>query len=192
MAGTRQVLFIQGGGAGVHDEWDEKLCDSLRRELGEGYEVRYPRMPDEDDPSYTRWSAAIRRELAALEDGAVVVGHSVGGTILVNALAERSPERKPGTIVLIAAPFVGAGGWPGDEFELPDDLGARLPHGVPVHVFHGLGDETAPPSHADLYARAIPQAQLHRLPGRDHQLDNDLSEVARTVRAGDLGPAAEG
>jgi hypothetical protein len=58
--------------------------------------------------------------------------------------------------VLIAAPFVGEGGWPSDEFELPSDLGARLPQGVRVHVFHGLQDETAPPSHADLYAQVIP------------------------------------
>jgi pimeloyl-ACP methyl ester carboxylesterase len=183
MTGTRQILFIQGGGEGVHDEWDDKLFDSLRRELGNGYDVRYPRMPDEDDPSFANWSAAIRREMTGLEDGAVVAGHSVGGTILINALAERPPERELAAIVLIAAPFVGAGGWPGDEFELPHDLGARLPPRVPVHVFHGLQDETAPPSHADLYARAIPQAQLHRLPGRDHQLDNDLSEVATTISA---------
>jgi hypothetical protein len=182
MAGTRQVLFIQGGGAGAHDEWDDKLVDGLRRELGTGYEVRYPRMPDEADPTYATWSAAIRREMAALDDGAVVAGHSVGGTILINALGERPPPRELGAIVLVAAPFVGAGGWPGDEFELPDDLGTRLPQGVPVHVFHGLQDETAPPSHADLYARAIPRAQVHRLPGRDHQLCNDVSEVARAIK----------
>ncbi|GIH17137.1 alpha/beta fold hydrolase [Rugosimonospora africana] len=181
MAGIRQILFIQGGGAGAHDEWDDKLFDSLRRQLGEGYEVRYPRMPDEGDPSYARWSAAIRRELTDLDDGAVVAGHSVGATILINVLADRRPEPELSAIVLIAAPFVGADGWPGDEFELPHDLGARLPRGVPVHVFHGLQDETAPPSHADLYARAIPQAQVHRLPGRDHQLNNDLSEVAKTM-----------
>ncbi|MFC0505264.1 hypothetical protein [Micromonospora costi] len=54
MTGTRQVLFIQGGGAGTHDDWDDKLVDSLRRKLGNGYEVRYPRMPDEGDPSYPR------------------------------------------------------------------------------------------------------------------------------------------
>ncbi|MFG1658399.1 alpha/beta fold hydrolase [Micromonospora chersina] len=191
MAGTRQILFIQGGGAGAHDEWDDKLCDSLRRELGDGYEVRYPRMPDEDDPSYARWSAAIRREMAALDGGAVVVGHSVGATILVHALGERPPEQEIRTIVLVAAPFVGAGGWPGDEFELPHDLGARLPRGVPVHVFHGLRDETAPPSHADLYVRAIPQAQLHLLPGRDHQLNNDLSEVAKTIGPGALRSATQ-
>jgi pimeloyl-ACP methyl ester carboxylesterase len=183
MAGPRKILLIQGGGAGAHDEWDDKLFDSLGRELGDGYEVHYPRMPDEDDPSYARWSAAIRREMTALDDDAIVAGHSLGGTILINTLAERPPAPELRAIVLIAAPFVGAGGWPGDEFELPHDLGARLPQGVPVHVFHGLRDETAPPSHADLYARAIPHAQLHRLPGRDHQLDNDLSEVAKTIRA---------
>lgn len=181
MASVRQVLFIQGGGAGVHDGWDNKLVDSLRRELGDRYEVRYPHMPGEDDPSYARWSAAIRREMTALGDGAVLVGHSVGGTILVNALAGRPPEREPGAIVLIAAPFVGPGGWPSDEFEPPGDLGARLPPGVPVHVFHGLRDETIPPSHADLYARVIPQARLHRLSGRDHQLGNDLSDVAKAI-----------
>jgi len=182
MTRTRQILFIQGGGAGAHDEWDDKLVESLRRELRGGYEVRYPRMPDEDDPSYARWSAAIRREMADLDDGAVVAGHSVGATILVNALAEHPPERGLGAIVLIAAPFVGEGGWPGSEFELTSELGARLPPGVRVHVFHGLRDETAPPSHADLYASAIPQAQVHRLPGRDHQLNNNLSEVAEAIR----------
>ena len=178
---TRQILLIQGGGKGVHDEWDNKLFDDLSRELGDGHEVHYPRMPAEDDPSYARWSAAIRREMAALNDGAVVAGHSVGGTIMIHAIAEQPPEQEFAAIVLIAAPFVGEGGWPGDEFQLPSDLGARLPRGVRVHVFHGLDDVTAPPSHADLYARAIPQAQVHRLPGRDHQLNNDLSEVARAI-----------
>ncbi|MGA4727008.1 alpha/beta fold hydrolase [Micromonospora taraxaci] len=181
MPARTQVLLIQGAGAGVHDDWDDKLFDSLSRELGDAYEVRYPRMPDEDDPGYASWSVVIRREIAALDDGAVVVGHSVGGTILVNMLAERPAERRLGAIVLVAAPFVGAGGWPGGEFEAPYDLGARLPRDVPVHVFHGLRDETAPPSHADLYAGVIPQARLHRLPGRDHQLNNDLSEVATVI-----------
>lgn len=183
MTMARQILFIQGGGAGTHDGWDNKLVESLLRGLGDGYEVRYPRMPDEEDPNQAAWSTAIRRELADLEDGAVVVGHSVGAAILVNALAGQPPACALAAIVLIAAPFVGDGGWPGDGFELPKDLGTRLPRGVPVHVFHGLGDETVPPSHADLYGKVIPQALVHRLPGRDHQLNNDLSDVAKAIGA---------
>jgi predicted alpha/beta hydrolase family esterase len=183
MTGPRQVLFIQGGGAGTYDDWDAKLVDSLRQELGDGWEVRYPRMPTEDDPSYAAWGPTLVNEIATLEDGAIVVGHSVGGTILIQTLAEQAPDVELGSIVLVAAPFVGDGGWPGEEFELSSDLGSRLPAGVPVHVFHGLEDDTVPPAHAHLYARAIPHAHVHLLPGRDHQLGNDLADVAGLIRS---------
>jgi pimeloyl-ACP methyl ester carboxylesterase len=185
-----QLLFIQGGGEGAHDEWDGKLVDDLRRRLGEGYEVRYPRMPAEGDPGYATWSVAIRREIAGLNDRSVVAGHSVGATVMIQTIAEQPPGQELAMILLTAAPFVGQGGWPGGEFELPGDLGARLPGGVPVHVFHGLDDETVPASHADLYARAIPQAQVHLLCGRDHQLNNDLGEVARVISSSSGPPQA--
>src|SRR5207248_6009739 len=116
---------------------NSKLDASMRRELGNEYGIRYLRMPGEDDPGYPTWSAAIRQDLASLDGGAVVAGHSVGGTTLVATLAEQPPEAAPAALVLIAAPFVGPGGWPGDELELPADLGARLPQGMRVHVFHG-------------------------------------------------------
>jgi len=177
----RQLLFVQGGGKGTHDEWDHKLVESLRRELGQGYEILYPRMPNEDDPSYGPWEAALERAFGLLHEGAILVGHSVGGTILVSRLAERSLARELGGIFLIAAPFVGTGGWTAGDLELPPDLGARLPEGTPIHLYHGLDDEVAPPSHLELYARAVPQAHVHRLPGRDHQLNNDLREVAAAI-----------
>jgi pimeloyl-ACP methyl ester carboxylesterase len=117
-----------------------------------------------------------------LSDGAVVLGHSIGGTILIQALGERAPQVELAAIMLVSAPFVGEGGWPGEEFTLPSDLGAKLPKGVPVHLFQGRADEITPPVHADLYRRAIPQAEVHKLPGRDHQLNNDFGEVARAIR----------
>jgi predicted alpha/beta hydrolase family esterase len=180
---TKPVLFIQGGGAGVHDEWDNKLVDSLSRELGPGYEVRYPRMPNEADPSYTTWKAAIAEEIAGLDDGAILIGHSVGGTILINALAEKPPNRKLAGVFLIAAPFVGTGGWPGEDIGPTADLGARLPPKTPIHLYHGSSDDTAPFAHVDLYEKAIPGAVVHRLNGRDHQINNDLAEVADGIRA---------
>lgn len=89
----RQILFIQGGGAGAHDEWDDKLVVSLQRELGSEYEVRYPRMPNEDDPSSETWGPAIRSEVAVLPNRAVVVAHSVGATLLVRALVDQRPRQ---------------------------------------------------------------------------------------------------
>jgi predicted alpha/beta hydrolase family esterase len=181
MPTKRQLLFVQGGGKGAHDEWDNKLVASLRHELGSEYVVHYPRMPREDDPSYGLWKTALDRAFGKLREDAILVGHSVGGTILVKVLAEQSPAQEFGAIFLIATPFVGEGGWSSDDLQFPPDLGARLPKGVPIHFYHGLQDEVAPPSHVALYARAVPQARIHRLPGRDHQLNNDLSEVAAAI-----------
>jgi pimeloyl-ACP methyl ester carboxylesterase len=183
----RQLLFVQGGGKGTHDEWDSKLVASLRQELGQDYEIHYPRMPGEDDPSYDLWKTALERVFGTLRDGAILVGHSVGGTILLKVLAQQLSTRDFGAIFLIAAPFVGDGGWSADDLRFPPDLGARLPKGVPIHFFHGLEDQVAPPSHIELYARAVPQARVHRLPGRDHQLSNDLTEVAAAILSLETG-----
>lgn len=176
------MLFIQGGGAGTHDEWDNKLVESLQRELGPEYEIRYPRMPDEDDPHYASWRPTLQAELASLNEGAVLVGHSIGGTILVNVVAEAAATERFSALILIAAPFVGEGGWPSEEFGSQENLGAKLPGDLPVHIFHGLNDETAPPSHADLYGRVIPQARVYRVAGRDHQFNNDMKEIASAIK----------
>jgi predicted alpha/beta hydrolase family esterase len=178
----RAVLFVQGGGEGAHDRWDNHLVDDLRRELGSAYAIRYPVMPDEGDPTYAVWKTAIERELAALEAGAVLVGHSVGGTILINALAERATTLDLGAICLIAAPFIGPGGWPSDEIVARPDLGDRLPRDVPIFLYHGRDDDTVPCAHVELYARAIPRAQVRLLAGRDHQLGNRLTETAADIR----------
>lgn len=81
-----QILFIQGGGARTHDDWDKKLVENLERHLG--IAVRYPRMPDEDDPSFAAWKPALTRELDLLDEHAIVVGHSVGGAMVLEVLAE--------------------------------------------------------------------------------------------------------
>lgn len=179
---ARHVLFIQGGGAdGTHDEWDNKLVESLGRALGSGYEIRYPRMPDEADPSYESWSAAIRNEMARLDDGAILVGHSIGATILIATLAEEPASRAVSGIFLLAAPFFGEGGWATEDIGAMDEVGKRLPARTPVFVYQGSDDDTVPLEHASLYQKAIPHAVVRRLTGRDHQLNNDLSEIAADI-----------
>ncbi|MBY5457864.1 alpha/beta fold hydrolase [Rhizobium leguminosarum] len=180
---VKQVLFIQGAGEGVHDRWDNKLVASLERELGENYAVRYPHMPCEDNPRYAAWKATLVSEFAALEDGSILVGHSVGGTILTHVLAEQPPKVRPAGLFIIAAPFIGEGGWPSDDIDDGKDLSQRLPPGIPVHLYHGAADAEVPTAHVHLYAKAIPHAVVQTLEDRDHQLNNDLSEVARDIRS---------
>ena len=173
---TSQILFVQGGGPRVHDEWDHKLVESLEQHLGTS--VRYPRMPNEDDPSFAAWKPALLHELGSLDPDAILVGHSVGGTILLHVLAEQARPFK--ALYLVAAPFIGEGGWPSDEIHPRADLAARLPS--TVVLFHGTADDTVPIAHVHLYARIIPHATVRILADRDHQLNNDLREVAEDIR----------
>jgi len=178
---ARDVLFIQGGGSDTHDHWDNKLVESLKLSLGQRYLVHYPRMPNEDEPTYAGWKKAIGENIDQHGDGLIIVGHSIGAMILVNALASSPPNYSLYGVFLIATPFIGEGGWTSREITVRKNLGASLPYGVPIFLYHGDKDDTAPIDHVDLYAQAIPQAKIKRLEGRDHQLNNDMHEVAHDI-----------
>ena len=178
----KQVLFIQGAGEGVHDRWDNRLVASLERELGDGYQVRYPPMPGEDDPSYSTWKAALIGEIELLDDGAILVGHSFGGTVLLHVLADLSRKPRVDGLFVVAAPFIGEGGWTIEDIAPCKDFSERLPPGCPVHLYHGADDAVVPIAHVHLYAKAIPLAIIRTLKGKDHQLNDDMSAVAQDIR----------
>lgn len=182
---ARRVLFIQGAGEGAH-EADARMAADLQAQLGPGYRVDCPVMPDEADPARAVWAQRLM-ELMAGDDRPVVVGHSAGGLHLMLALAEAAAAPALAALLLIAAPYCGEGGWKIEGYDLPDDLTERLPPSLPVRLYHGDHDEVVPFAHLDLYARALPRATARRLQNRDHQLNEDLSEVAADIRA--LSPA---
>lgn len=177
---ARQVLFIHGGGGGAYEE-DLKLAASLRDRLGADYAVQYPQMPDEEDPDYEVWKQTIADELAAMAVDGILVGHSIGASVIIRAVVDGIGQPIAG-VFLVATPFWHDHEiWRWTEVELPDDAAERLPRGVPVFFYHGSQDEIAPVSHLDMYARVFPQATVRRLDGRNHQLNDDLAEVAQDI-----------
>jgi len=180
-----QVLFIQGGGAEAY-EADQQLVVSLRRSLGTAYELLYPKMPHESDPDYRNWKPQIGKELSHLKNGATLVGHSLGGSFLLKYLSDEKVEKSIAGIFLIAIPYWGGDGWRYEGYEsvtLPEDFPSKLPSGTPVFFYHSRDDETVPFAHLTLYATKLPQATIHALDARGHQLKNDLSEVAADIKS---------
>jgi uncharacterized protein len=180
---SKQVLFIQGAGSeGAYDE-DAGLAASLRDKLGADYVVRYPRMPNEAEPEYEVWKNAIAGELAAMGSGAILVGHSIGASVIIRAVVDGGVGPSLGGVFLLAAPFwYEHDFWRWDEVRLPADAAERIPDGLPVFLYHGRQDEFVPFSHAKMYARALPHATLRPLDGRNHQLGDDLTEVAHDIK----------
>jgi uncharacterized protein len=177
-----RVLFVHGGGEGAHDE-DERLASSLRGSLGDGYEVRHPRMPNEGSPEVEAWKDRISEELAAMDGEVVLVGHSVGALILLKYLSEEEPEKPVAGLFLVAAPYVGTGGWEVEEGALREDFASELPEGLPMFLYHGRDDEIVPFEHLALYEEGLPGATFRGFDGRGHQFGDDLSEVAGDIKA---------
>ena len=180
---TQHVLFIQGAGEGAYNE-DKRLAESLRRTLGPGFEVRYPAMPNEGDAPYAQWRQQIERELADAPGPAVVVGHSVGASILIKWLSEREDETTIAGVFLVACPFWGGDGWRYEgyeELELPPGFESALPPGIPVYLYHCRDDATVPFDHLALYAQALPEATVRAIDEGGHQLNDDLSTVGRDI-----------
>ncbi len=182
------VLFIQGGSEGAHAA-DAELADSLQRALGQDYAVAYPAMPGEEEPNYLAWKAEILQQLKSMGSDAVLVGHSIGASVISKLLTEEPPPVRG--VFLIAAPFWHTHDfWNWKEAELPGDAAARVPKNVPLFFYHGREDETVPIAHLKMYSRLFPEATIRRLDDLDHQLKGDLSAVAEDIRGLDEGPSS--
>lgn len=180
---VKQVLFIQGAGAGAYDA-DKRLADSLQQALGSDYDVRYPLMPDEDNAPYAEWQQQVETELAAMSGPVLLVGHSVGASILAKCLTEIAVDTPIAGIFLLSSPFWGGDGWRYEGYqtlELPKDVAAKLPQDAPVFLYHSHDDEIAPFRHLALYARILPKATARDIASGGHQFNNDLTMVAKDI-----------
>ncbi len=180
------VLFVHGAGEGAYEE-DALLVASLRDALGPSYDVRYPRMPLDDSAQYRDWTARIASELPARGTEVVLVGHSVGGSVLLRFLCEESVEASVTGLFVIAAPFWGADAfWDWDDTRLPEDAAEKLVAVSRIGMYHSRDDEVVPFSHLALYSAGLPQASIRPVDAGGHQLGNDLTHVARDI-PGDEG-----
>jgi predicted alpha/beta hydrolase family esterase len=181
---TKHVLFIHGAGAGAYEE-DKKLAASLTKELGADYEVHYPAMVDEENAPYAQWTQQIEQELAAMQGPVLLVGHSVGASVLIKWMSEADVKTPIAGIFLTATPFWGGAGWRYEGYEelaLQERPAAKLPTGVPLFLYHCRDDATVPFDHLACYAQTLPQATVRELDAGGHQLNNDLSEVVRDIK----------
>ena len=178
------LVCVQGAGEGAYEE-DAELVQRLHQALGDGFAVVYPRMPDEGNAPYERWKAQIDQHLAATSGEVILVGHSVGGSVLLKFLAEADPDERILGAFLLATPLWGGNGWRYDgyeELELPPNAADRLAAGPPVFMYHCRDDEVVPFAHLGLFAKILPAVTTRALDTGGHQGATDLAPIVADIR----------
>ncbi|MDN5274358.1 MAG: Alpha/beta hydrolase family [Candidatus Saccharibacteria bacterium] len=180
---SKQVLFIQGAGENAYRE-DAKLVRSLHRTLGSEYEIIYPTMPNEADVHYGEWRLQIETELAKIHKPAILIGHSVGGSILLKCLSEIKIRKPVAALFLMATPFWGGDGWRYDgyeDIELSKDLVAKLAKDMPLFFYHCRDDSIVPYEHLALYKKLLPHATSRNIDIGGHQFNDDLVLIVQDI-----------
>lgn len=183
-----RILLAHSSGPQGPGEGSAPFAARLGEELGSDYEILFPKLPHPDDPHYVPWSEELGRILVEREGPVIVVGHSLGGSVMLKRLAETGQVERITGLVLVATPF-----WGGDqewelEWALPEDWPDAETSLPPTFLFHSRDDEELPfAQHLELYAKRLPDAEVHPLDGNGHLFDRgDLGEIVETIR--DLTP----
>lgn len=178
---VKNVIFFHGGSEEDY-EADAKLAESLTSKLGPGYSVHYPLLPDTGEPDLGR-RQQISHEISAAEENVLLVGHSLGASMLLVCVSESQIRKNIAGIFLLATPF-----WNGNEdwveaFKLKPDFSKEINKNTPLFFYHCRDDKEVPFDQMATYKKHIPWATFREIKVGGHQFNNDLTLVAEDIKS---------
>lgn len=181
---NKNVLFIHGSGNEGY-EADTMLAASLQNDLGPGYKVHFPKMSQDETESFygSQWPKQIDKEISSIKGEVILVGHSLGASMLLKYLSENKIKKQITGVFLAAAPF-----WSGDEdwvqpLKLREGFHSNLPENVPIFFYQCKDDKEVPFSQFNRYKQSLQRATFRELESGGHQFNNDLSIVATDIKS---------
>jgi len=178
-----QVLFIHGGGDDGYGT-DKALMHSLKNALGENYELQYPQMNTENENDLAlEWIAQIEAEILKLGSEVILVGHSLGASMIIKYLSEKQAASTIKGVFLLAPPF-----WSGNRtwvqpLKLKKNFEEQLPPEIPLFFYQCKDDEIVPYRHFTRYRKILPAESFREVLLGGHQFNNDLALLAMDIIA---------
>lgn len=193
----RQLVFIHGGETfGTYNEYLACLAEwafdpfrdlvkrwkhTLPEQLGEEWQMIAPSMPNKLNAKYVEWKLWFDKVVPHMQDGVVLVGHSLGGLFLAKYLCENKLPVQIGALILIAAPYNDA-----DlehslaDFVLPASLeGLR---DIKVILYHSIDDPVVPFGELTKYQAHLPHATVRMFENRGHFLQEEFPELVDELK----------
>ena len=191
----QQVVVIHGGDSfTTYEEYLDYLKDfpieleggkgwksGLSEALGPAYQVILPRMPNAMNARYAEWKLWFEKYFPYLEDGVILVGHSLGGSFLAKYLSEELYPKKIKALMLVAAPLDGPVEGSGD-FLITKPLAPLENQVERIFLYHSTDDEIVPYAECEKYRAQLPKAEARTFTDRGHFLTEEFPELVADLK----------
>ncbi|WP_017726639.1 alpha/beta hydrolase [Halalkalibacterium ligniniphilum] len=179
----KQVLFIHSAGDQDLHQGSSDLTAYLQERLGDEYNLLNPKMPNPGNPEYKPWKVQLEKEFAEIEGEVILIGHSLGGAVLLKYLSEKAYNQSISGLFLIAAPYWGKGNdWQVEEYTLPENFASKLTKISQMFFYHSCNDEIVPFAHLGHYEEKLPQAITRTLDGNEHYFSDGLPQLVDDIK----------
>lgn len=154
-----------------------KWRDRYEEFLEEDWLVIRPQMPSPRNAKYIEWELWFEKYIPYIEDGVILVGHSLGATFLTQYLSEKRFPKEIASLHLVAPEFSGKGG-----FGLKSDFVLQRNPTGSIYVYHSKDDSVVPFADAEKFKQALPEAELVVFEDRGHFLQEDFPELIERIK----------
>jgi predicted alpha/beta hydrolase family esterase len=159
-------------------DWKMNLQDVL----GTNYDVFLPKMPNSANAVYNEWCIWFEKYLPLLNDGVILVGHSLGAVFLAKYLSEHEITKKVAGTFLVAPPYHDDLGVELPEFAIKGSLLGLQRQGGKVILFHSKDDPVVAFSETKKYQEALPELDIRVFEDRGHFNSEDFPEIVEEIK----------
>ncbi|MBU2579416.1 alpha/beta fold hydrolase [Patescibacteria group bacterium] len=157
--------------------------DSLRKELGNRFDVLLLKMPNPMNSKYAEWKILFRKIARLLDNNVVLIGHSLGGVFLAKYLSENKFPKKIRASILIAPPYKESdieeslGG-----FAILNDLKRFKKQGGKIFIYHSEDDPVVPYLNLEKYQKDLPDMTARIFKDRGHFNQSEFPELVSEIK----------
>lgn len=177
----KQILFAHSAGAQYGEgKGSYDLVRYLKENLSTTHKVHHPTILKPSAPTYNKYKKMFDSAFREIDEPVILVGHSLGSSTLLKYLDEEKPGARVSGLFLVATPR-----WDSSmkEFQLEDNFQAALKNIPAIFLYHSLRDPEVPFDHSAFYAKALDNATLRTIKGKEHLFSKGLPELLQDIRA---------
>jgi predicted alpha/beta hydrolase family esterase len=197
----QQVIIIHGGD--TFDTYEEYLVslknwdidfekykaatvnwkEALAGNLGEGYEVILPSMPNKMNAKYAEWKIWFEKLIPYFSKNIILVGHSLGGTFIVKYLSENKLALPIFGVFLVAPVYNSDGAeFTMADFIMPQSLELLENQTSAIFLYHSQDDQVVPFGNVRQFQQRLKNAIVRIFENKGHFNQSAFPELVGDIK----------